>query len=200
MPRIESIVFDIGRVLVHLDFVPILGFFAEHGIDVDHLGTFLERIDLPAYERGEFDGEELLARIAALGRRPVQVDVLRDHWNGIFVPQQDMLDLARRLSLSHRVYLLSNIGDLHWEHLERELSVSSLGHGALPSFRARVAKPDAGIYRRAEELFDLAPARTVFIDDLLPNVDAARQRGWQAIHHDGYATTVEDLRALGVDA
>jgi len=200
MPRIEAIVFDIGRVLVHLDFDPILGYFAEYGIDVDHLGAFLERIDLPAYERGEFDGEELLSRIAALGNRPMALDALRAHWNGIFVPQSDMLDLVRRLSDTHRVYLLSNIGDLHWDHLERELAVSSLGHGALPSFQARVAKPDAGIYRRAEELFGLQPARTVFVDDLLPNVDAARQRGWRAIHHHRFSATVEDLRALGIRA
>lgn len=199
MPRIESIVFDIGRVLVHLEYARIFAFFAEYGIDVVHLASFLERIDLAAYERGEFGGDELLARIGALGSRPMPLELLRDHWVGIFVPQPDMLGLARRLAATHRVYLLSNIGDLHWEYLDRELAVGSLGHGALPSFQAGVAKPDAGIYRRAEEMFGLEPSRTVFIDDLLPNIDAARQRGWHGIHHERYATTVEDLRALGVD-
>lgn len=200
MRSIESIVFDIGRVLVHLEFDRIVAFFAEHGIDVVHFGSFLEQIDLAAYERGQFDGEELLSRIAALGTRPMPLDALREQWVGVFVPAQPMIDLARRLAGSHRVYLLSNIGDLHWEHLERELSIGSIGHGALPSYQARASKPDPAIYRRAEQLFGLEPASTVFIDDLLPNVDTARERGWQGIHHARYETTVEDLRALGVRA
>jgi len=200
MRSIESIVFDIGRVLVQLEFTRIFAFFAEHGIDVVHLGAFLEQIDLAAYERGQFDGQELLARISALGTRPMPLEALHQHWVGIFVPERRMIDLARRLSGSHRVYLLSNIGDLHWEHLERELDIGSIGHGALPSYLARASKPDPAIYRRAERLFALEPAKTVFIDDLLPNVDTARERGWHGIHHARYETTVEDLRALGVGA
>jgi FMN phosphatase YigB (HAD superfamily) len=49
-------------------------------------------------------------------------------------------------------------------------------------------------------MFALAPARTVFIDDLLPNVDTALQRGWQAIHHLGSDSTIERLRELGIEA
>jgi FMN phosphatase YigB (HAD superfamily) len=198
MRSIDTIVFDIGRVLVHLEFAPLLGFFASHGVDVGHIGELLARIELAAYERGEFDGDELLRRIVALSDGSMPLDTLREHWVGIFVPQQAMLDLARRLAGTRRVFLLSNIGDLHWEHLERELAIGSIGHGALPSYRALVTKPDPAIYRKAEELFNLVPSRTVFIDDLLPNVDTARQRGWHAIHHFSHDATVEDLRKMGV--
>ena len=38
-----------------------------------------------------------------------------------------MLDLAHRLSEHHKVYLLSNIGDLHWAHLSREYRFHALG-------------------------------------------------------------------------
>jgi FMN phosphatase YigB (HAD superfamily) len=96
------------------------------------------------------------------------------------------------------VYLLSNIGDLHWDFLKGAIGVESIGHGALPSFKARAAKPDAAIYRQAEKTFGLEPARTVFIDDLLPNVDTARQRGWRTIHHLDYASTLQRLREMGV--
>lgn len=200
MQSIDTVVFDIGRVLVRLEFGPLLDFFAAHGVDVSRLGDILERLDIAGYERGAFDGAELLERIATLGPTRMDLTSVRAHWNGIFVPEPKMLGLLDTLKASHRVYLLSNIGDLHWEHLDRVLGVGTLGHGALPSYSVGASKPDAAIYRRAEELFGLTPARTVFIDDLEDNVRAARDRGWHAIHHQSHADTLAALGALGVTA
>jgi FMN phosphatase YigB (HAD superfamily) len=196
--QVESVVFDIGRVLVRLDFRSILAYFSRHGLDTSGMDDLLEQIELAAYERGEFDGQELLRRIASLGDGRMHVAELHREWLGMFTPDEEMLALARRIASHRRVYLLSNIGDLHWDFLSREIGVDSIGHGALPSFRARAAKPDPAIYRQAEQLFALDPSTTVFIDDLVANVDAARQRGWRAIHHFDYPSTVQDLRSLGV--
>ena len=196
--QVESVVFDIGRVLVRLDFRRILAYFSRHGLDTGGMDALLEQIELAAYERGEFDGQELLRRICRLGDGRMEVAELHREWLGMFTPDEDMLALARGIASQRRVYLLSNIGDLHWDFLSREIEVESIGHGALPSFRARAAKPDAAIYRHAEQLFGLDPSTTVFIDDLVANVDAARQRGWRAIHHLDYPSTVQDLRGMGV--
>lgn len=197
---IDTVVFDIGRVLVHLEFERLLGYLSEHGVEVGDIGGLLRRMDLVAYERGEFDGAALLERISSLGRRPMAADVLQAHWVGVFIPQRPMLELVRALTGTHRVYLLSNIGDLHWEYLDRELGVERLGHGALPSFRARAVKPEPAIFRRAEEMFGLEPSRTVLVDDLATNVDGARRCGWQAILHESHERTVGALAALGVHA
>ena len=198
LAQIESVVFDIGRVLVGLDFRQILAYFSRHGLDTGGIDALLEQIELAAYERGEFDGRELLQRIARLGDGGMDVEELHQQWLGMFIPDERMIALARRIAAQRRVYLLSNIGDLHWDFLNRVIEVASIGHGALPSFQARASKPDPAIYRHAEQLFGLEPARTVFIDDLLPNVDTARQRGWRTIHHLDYPSTVQDLRSLGV--
>jgi putative hydrolase of the HAD superfamily len=200
MTAIDTVIFDVGRVLVHLDFRRILAFFDAHGIDVVHISELLERIDLAAYERGAFDGAALLARIQGLATRPMDREELRRHWLDIFVPQPPMLELARRLSGSHRVFILSNVGDLHWEHLDAAWGIASIGQGAIASYKVGASKPDPAIYRRAEDLFRLEPRRTVFIDDMVANVDAARERRWHAIHHRDHDSTAEDLRLLGVPA
>jgi len=200
MDHIDAVVFDVGRVLVELHFGDFLRFLADHGADVSHVLHVVERIDLAAHERGEIDGDVLLARIATLGTRPMDPAEVRRQWLGFFAPADAMFGLARRLTASHRVFLLSNVGELHWEHLDRHYGLESLGHGALTSFRAGVMKPDSGIYARAEQQFALEPARTVFVDDRPENIDAARVRGWRGIHHHDYATTVEALRAFGVAA
>jgi HAD superfamily hydrolase (TIGR01509 family) len=196
---IRNVVFDIGWVFVHLDHRPFLDFLAAHGAEAPDLDSVLARIALEDHECGRMDGRGLLERCAAIAQRPMSLEDVHASWVGMFELQPAMVDLARRLSEGHRVYLLSNIGDLHWAHLSREYQLHSLGHGALPSFVAGVMKPHEGIYVEAERRFSLTPAQTVFIDDRAENIATARRRGWHGIVHSGYDTTVGELRALGVE-
>jgi len=196
---IRNVVFDIGWVFVHLDHQRFLDFLTAHGAEAPDLDSVLVRIALEDHECGRMDGRGLLERCAALAQRPMDLEAAHASWVGMFELQPAMVDLARRLSERYRVYLLSNIGDLHWSHLSREYQLHSIGHGALPSFIAGVMKPHDGIYVEAERRFSLVPAQTVFIDDRAENIATARRRGWHGIVHAGYDTTVGELRGLGVD-
>ena len=196
---IRNVVFDIGWVFVHLNHQPFLDFLCAHGADAPDLDSVLERIALEDHECGRMDGRGLLERCAALARRPMSLDAAHASWVGMFELQPSMVDLAHRLSERYRVYLLSNIGDLHWTHLSREYQLHRIGHGALPSFVAGVMKPHDGIYVEAERRFSLTPAETVFIDDRAENIATARRRGWHGIVHGGYDTTVGALRELGIE-
>jgi FMN phosphatase YigB (HAD superfamily) len=109
-----------------------------------------------------------------------------------------MFVLAAGLRDEYRVFLLSNIGDLHWRHLNARYGFDDLTHGVVASFRVGAIKPSAAIYRATERQFGLEPAATVFIDDLPPNVAGAEACGWRAIHHRDPAGTRRQLRALGV--
>ena len=197
-PAIRNVVFDIGWVFVRLKYQPLLDLLRARGVEAANLHAILARAALEEHESGRLHGTGLLERIASLARDPVTVDELYAHWTDMFDLEPAMVDLAHRLSGTHRVYLLSNIGDLHWAHLSREYGLHRIGHGALPSYLAGVMKPHAGIYAEAERRFGLAPAATVFIDDRAENIDAARARGWQGIVHHDHAATVSALRALDV--
>lgn len=195
---VTSIVFDIGWVLVHLDYAPLTGFLRDHGADVTRMRDVVARVELQRHETGQLTGDELLENLARLGNRPMSSPALRAYWLDMFELQVPMVNLARRLAERYQVHLLSNVGDLHWAHLSREYGLHRLGHGALPSFIAGVMKPEPRIYAEAERRFGLDPAATVFIDDLPANVESARQRGWHGIQHGGYDATVQALAQLGV--
>jgi 2-haloacid dehalogenase len=69
----------------------------------------------------------------------------------------------------------------------------------------RLVKPDPAIFRLTHDrlLLDLpgiAEAEVAFIDDNLPNVEAAARFGWRAIHHadDHAERTTAKLREFGV--
>lgn len=195
-PAIRNVVFDIGWVFVRLKYQPLLALLRSRGVESENLHAVLARADLEEHESGRLHGRGLLERLAALTREPVSIEELYAYWTDMFELEAEMVELAHRLSEAHRVYLLSNIGDLHWAHLSREYRFHRIGHGALPSYLAGVMKPHEGIYAEAERRFALEPASTVFIDDRADNIAAARRRGWQGIVHGGYQSTVRALRAL----
>jgi FMN phosphatase YigB (HAD superfamily) len=195
---IRSIVFDIGWVLVRMNYRPILEHLARHGATVRERDALMQSIDLIEHECGRLCGQGLLERLAALATRAPALTDIQAHWVNMFEVDAPMLDLAHRLSEHYRVYLLSNIGDLHWAQLAREFRLHTLGHGALPSYVAGCMKPHEGIYAEAERRFALTPAATVFIDDRADNIAAACARGWHGIVHQDYAGTRAALRALAV--
>lgn len=195
---IRSVVFDIGWVFVRLKYQPLLELLRSRGVEAEDLHSVLARAALEDHESGRLHGRGLLERLAALTPDPVSVEELYAHWIDMFELEPQMVELAHRLSETHRVYLLSNIGDLHWAHLSREYRFHRIGHGALPSYLAGVMKPHAGIYAEAERRFALEPAATVFVDDRADNIAAALGRGWQGIVHTGYQSTVQALRGLDV--
>ncbi|MGD9842168.1 MAG: HAD-IA family hydrolase [Steroidobacteraceae bacterium] len=196
-PAIDTVIFDVGWVLVELDFQPLLTCFthADHRYSMQEV---IAAIDLEAHERGVFGGAGLIDRLHGLIPGVDRLQVKRG-WLDMFTPVLPMFALAHELRARYRVHLLSNVGDLHWAHLNAQYDLRAVADDVLPSFQAGVMKPDAGIYRMAEEQFELTPVRTVFIDDLLPNVLAARQRGWHSIHHQSPQQTMQSLRELGVE-
>ena len=178
---IRNVVFDIGRVLIDLGPGPLIRLLEAHGSGRLSLEQIVARIRLHDHESGRIGGREL-----------------RAGWLDMFAPQEPMMDLARGLTGGYRVFLLSNVGDLHWAHLSETYDMHRLGHGALPSFVAGVIKPDPAIYAQAEQRLRVVPAETVFIDDRPENIDAAVARGWSGIRHCRFEDTVAALAALDV--
>jgi putative hydrolase of the HAD superfamily len=93
---------------------------------------------------------------------------------------------------------LSNTNALHWVTLTQAPPgpfsvVSELGH-RFASHLLRSSKPDPGMYEALESSLGVAPERIVFFDDLGPNVEAARARGWRAWLVDHASETAPQMR------
>ena len=62
----------------------------------------------------------------------------------------------------------------------------------------RLIKPDPAIFHRLLERYGLAPATTLFIDDIEKNVVAARDLGFHAHHFQSPMTLRTDLEEYGL--
>ena len=70
--------------------------------------------------------------------------------------------------------------------------------GVVVSGLEHLVKPDPRIYRVFSERYGIDPQVCVFIDDSLPNVEAARHYGMRALHFTGADQLRKDLIGLGL--
>ena len=78
-----------------------------------------------------------------------------------------------------KLYYLSNMPRPYARVLERRHEFLGWFDGGIFSGDVNLIKPDAGIYQLLARQYRLDPSETFFVDDLAPNIDAARMMGWR---------------------
>ncbi len=108
---------------------------------------------------------------------------LLEIWYSMIGPDiPGMADAVRSLIANgFRFVYLSNTSEIHLLDVARKNGFGHLVTGGIYSFSSHSAKPDAKIYEDFEKEYGLPFA---YFDDRAENVEAARQRGWNAhIYH-----------------
>jgi putative hydrolase of the HAD superfamily len=95
-----------------------------------------------------------------------------------------------------RLYFLSNMPQPYARTLERNNGFLQWFDGGIFSSDVKCIKPDPSIYQLLQTRYHLEPAQTVFIDDLLTNVKAAREMGWHGIHFESAQQIQHQLQAM----
>jgi putative hydrolase of the HAD superfamily len=80
------------------------------------------------------------------------------------------------------LFFLSNMPEPYARVLEKKHDFIGWFKDGIFSGDVKLIKPDAAIYQLCDQRFGIAGQNTLFIDDSLPNVQAARAHGWRAIH------------------
>ena len=198
---VDAIIFDIGNVLLRFDFTRTIKRIAPFCSTAP--AAILEllepwKLDL---ESGRVSGSDFLNEVTrVLGYSGSRAE-LQSAWQEIFSANLPMHDLVASLSsLKVPLYLLSNTNSLHADYFLSEYPVFAHFTNAVYSHEAGLMKPDIAIYHHALEKFKLTAPNTLFIDDLLPNIEAARAVNLIAhhYHHDQHAFLLEELRKLHV--
>ncbi len=196
---VETILLDIGDVVVHFDFGPTRAILREESSALGDPLVVLADLKR-ALELGEIDGATFVSRsVAALGFRGGE-ERFRRLWQGIFSPNEPMWETIEKLEGRHRLFLLSNTSDLHVEGLWRDFPVFACFGGGVYSFRSRCAKPDPAIYRLAIAELGLEPSATLYVDDRPENVVAGARAGFVSLRYDGarHADFLAEARAYGL--
>lgn len=123
-------------------------------------------------------------------------DLWSDFFDGTMPGIEDVIDRVRE---RYRVAFLSNSNEVHAEVIPRKFAgLFRKDDRFVWSYRFRVAKPDPELFRRTLEVIGALPHHTVFVDDLIENVLAARGLGMRAFQFHDALTLMRELEAEGL--
>lgn len=204
MKTYKNIFFDLGGVLFNIDLMGTLRRFCDLGMplpadfldggtktlaglpkDTHPFFKMIHEVDLGHIRREEF------LRIMHTQCRPDVTDeeILDAYCSMISVPVS-RLQLMQRLRKDYKVYLLSNIGDVHWDYVLR--TTREMGYPmdecfdhCFCSFQLGVSKPDPTIFQRVIAESGVDPAESLYIDDFDDNIAAGKAAGLLAYKIDG---------------
>jgi putative hydrolase of the HAD superfamily len=198
----RALLFDLGGVLVDIDFGRALQFWAQRA-DIDP--TSLQRrfrFDgaYEDHERGELSSPEYFVLLRSQLEVDLTIEDLAAGWNDIYVGVvPGMSELLARASRHVPLYALTNTNPTHqaaWSSLfAEELAVfetvfvsSDLGH----------RKPDPTAYLEVAQRMGTEPHEVLFFDDTPANVDGALAVGMPAVLVESAADVERALARSGL--
>lgn len=191
---IKTVIFDMGGVLIDLDLKAVYMAFAAIANErmkemspADMLGNGGES-SLHDYELGNITTEEYLDSMLPFCKKGTTRDDVRRATFAILktIPQQRLDAIKELREKGYRVYLLSNIQDMHWEYINEMMGGwEQYFERVFLSQELHLTKPDDRIYQVVAEATGLVPGETLYIDDVEANVEGGLRAGWQAIQATG---------------
>lgn len=203
MKGIRHIIFDLGGVLINLDYGLTEKAFVEAGItNFPELYSQLAQTDLfDKLETGKISGEEFITTIGNAGNTPLSEQQVLDCWNAMLLDfPVRRLQILQQLRLYHDLVLLSNTNEIHEkcfnDILMRSHGIPTIGvffDKVYLSHRVGMRKPMKALFERVLEENGFKPEHTLFIDDSPQHIAAAKETGIQTIYLEKGMTIEKDV-------
>lgn len=185
---IRNVIFDLGNVLVDVDYSRFMKRLFGEGVTEEKYNSFFigDKYLKMGYESGRITTEEFIdICIGSLGLKMSAAE-FADAFNDVFSEIKPMSEFVRKLAAEkkYNLYLLSNTSPLHFERSLKDYDYIGLLRECAVSYKLHALKPGPEIYQKALTLFNVSADECVFIDDLILNCEGARCEGIKSIQYD----------------
>ncbi len=202
MLEIKAVIFDLGGVIVPLDFPRG---YARIG-SLCHLppAEIRQRIAstglVELFETGRIEPEVFAREISAALNLSLSYPRFCEMWSSIF-PSVTLIpdDLLASLRGRYRVLLLSNTNAIHFAYIQRNYSVMRHFDDFVLSHEVGVMKPQPRIYKEAIARAGCLPEQCFFTDDVPENVEGARREGMRAAQFVSLNGLKQDFQNHAID-
>ena len=194
-----TVVFDLGGVLVSVDFMRACRRLEAAGgaPAADICKAIVNGADKAGFDTGRLSPQEFAARCCASAGLSLPYAEFADIWCDIFAEQREVTGLLDEIGKQADLLLLSNTDPLHLEYIRSRF-------GFLGKFRRMVLSYEVGQAKPARQIFEhalgLCAAGTtmIYFDDVAEYVIAARACGLPAERFVDAARLRRDLARFGV--
>lgn len=177
-PKITTIIFDLGNVLVDVNYK---NFTEAMNWDYEQFIKFVSSDFFKEYELGKYSEDDFFKELSTYiklheGDRERYLDNLDIK----FPLRPRTWAKIHYLKKKYRVLLFSNTNSLDYEAIDRKIEIKRVIPCTYVSYIQGFNKPDPKSYERIEELFNINPLETLFVDDKIENIEGALKAGWHA--------------------
>lgn len=134
------------------------------------------------YERGDISTDAFVNGIMQHAQRPTSREEVIAAWNAMHggIPAERLQHIQQWKDAGHRLFLLSNNNDLHWEHILSQYNMSMFEH-CFASHLMHMSKPDPRIYESVDNQLRKWQCELPFhfVDDIAINRETAEVLGWK---------------------
>jgi len=179
---VKNIIFDLGGVLLNIDPKKTIEAFGQLGMDqlVGDKGLSYDHDIFYQMEQGKITPDEFRNGVLKLLPAPVSFEEIDQAWTAMLLDFPAVrVELVRNLRKDYKIYLFSNTNAIHVQKYHADFrklhgfEVSSLFEMDFYSNEIGFRKPSSESFHEIIQLSGINPEESLFIDDSLPNVDAA---------------------------
>lgn len=186
--NITTLIFDLGGVLVNLDWDRCVGNFERIGIPTmkEMLSTTLQKDFVLKYEKGEIDTEQFRNELRKIAVKDVTDEELDMAWESLLldIPKHKLRTL-KELKKKYRILMLSNTNPLSFDYcLNHIFNVDGNGiddyfDTCYLSYKMGMHKPNKDIFLKLLADANLTAEECLFLDDGVKNIKIAEELGFR---------------------
>ena len=199
--KYKYIVFDLGNTLIRFDHNISANKIAKaFGVDAKTIyDTFFDSGITRPFERGHLTPMEFYLKAADLLKLDISYDDFVKVWNDIFWEDREMCALARRLKKAgYKLFLLSNISVLHFEHIRKKFDIIGIFDELVLSYRVGAIKPERKIFDEVVRLAKGDRKSLFYIDDREDLIKAAAEMDIDCIRFEEIGKLIEVMKEKGI--
>ena len=195
----KTIIFDLGSVLVNLDWDKVRAGLQRHSNSGDVRSEVVNGSIVRSAMQGLLSPQPYHKALCRKLQSGLGYEGFVGIWNGLLSTNYDIIPLVERLKPDHRLILASNTDPIHFAHTIQHVSVLENYERFFLSYEMKLLKPDPEFYRHVLETLAVPAGECVFIDDRVENVESARSVGITSFRFISVDRLERDLEAILLD-
>ena len=201
MQNIKNIIFDLGGVILNIDFKQTELAFAKLGVGNFNAYYTLQSVS-PLFEKlelGLITPEDFYDQFRKIVNVSLTNEEIENAWNALLIDfPPERIKWLKEISDKYNIYLLSNTNKIHYDAFMKlfEIQIGNKNLNdyfikAYYSHEINLRKPSPECYEFVIKKENLIAEDTLFIDDSETNIKAAKKVGINTIHLPSPRTVLE---------
>ena len=192
MNEIKSIIFDLGGVILNLDYSKTEDEFKKIGVlhFKELYSQKKQTLLFDDFEKGKLNPEEFISSLKGSEDLKIKEIDFINAWNAMILEIPiEKLQFIDGLKKDYKIFLLSNTNEIHIKKFEDDLKKNNMLEQFYKCFdkiyyssKMGKRKPDENCFNQVLEENGLVAENTLFIDDSIQHIEGAKKVGVKTFH------------------